>query len=177
MITGPVIKSREEVMELTLTDPGLTRTMEHLAETKKKNSTKSRRRLRTASGRFPADPHVFYISAMHRLINWLSGHLFEGIAFDTKGFEKVRQASQRGCLISCPATKVTWTTSSLTPHLSNITCNPRASPTGENLSFWPLGPIFRGSGVSHPAPVPGRQTLCRGPPHLHQDPDQNRLQP
>ena len=36
VITGPVMKSREEVMELTLTDPALTRVMEHLAETKKK---------------------------------------------------------------------------------------------------------------------------------------------
>jgi len=32
---------------------------------------------------------------MHRLVSWLSRHLFEGIAFDTKGFDKVRLASQR----------------------------------------------------------------------------------
>ena len=47
----------------------------------------------------------FYVSTMHRLVSWLSRHLFDGIAFDTKGFDKVRQASQRGSLIFVPCHK------------------------------------------------------------------------
>jgi glycerol-3-phosphate O-acyltransferase len=147
VITGPVMKSREEVMELTLTDPALTRSMEHLAETEKKKLAKIKKTAQDYFWEISADPHVFYISSMHRLVSWLSKHLFDGIIFDTKGFERVRQASQRGSLIFVPCHK---------SHLDYLILNnliykhhmqsPRIA-AGKNLSFWPLGPIFRGSGA------------------------------
>jgi glycerol-3-phosphate O-acyltransferase len=147
VITGPVIKSREEVMEITLTDPALTRAMEHLAETEKKKLAKIKRTAQDYFWEISADPNAFYISAMHRLVNWLSQHLFEGIVFDTLGFEKVREASQRGILIFVPCHK---------SHLDYLILNnlifqhhmqsPRIA-AGKNLSFWPLGSIFRGSGA------------------------------
>jgi glycerol-3-phosphate O-acyltransferase len=147
VITGPVIKSREEVMELTLTDPALTQTMEHLAETEKKKLYKIKKTAQDYFWEMSADPHVFYISTMHRIVNWLGKHLFDGIAFDTAGFEKVREASQRGCLIFVPCHK---------SHLDYLILNnlifqhhmqsPRIA-AGKNLSFWPLGPFFRGAGA------------------------------
>jgi glycerol-3-phosphate O-acyltransferase len=147
VITGPVMKSREEVMELTLTDPALTRSMEHLAETEKKKLSKIKKTAQDYFWEISSDPHAFYISSMHQLVSWLSKHLFDGIIFDTKGFEKVRQASQRGSLIFVPCHK---------SHLDYLILNnliykhhmqsPRIA-AGKNLSFWPLGPIFRGSGA------------------------------
>ncbi|MFZ5449426.1 MAG: 1-acyl-sn-glycerol-3-phosphate acyltransferase [Thermodesulfobacteriota bacterium] len=147
VIIGPVVKSREEVMELTLTDPALTHSMEHLAETEKKKLAKIKKTAQDYFWEISADPNVFYTSAMHRLVNWLSQHLFDGIAFDTQGFEKVREANQRGNLIFVPCHK---------SHLDYLILNnlifqhhlqsPRIA-AGKNLSFWPLGPIFRGSGA------------------------------
>jgi glycerol-3-phosphate O-acyltransferase len=147
VITGPVMKSREEVMELTLTDPALTHAIEHLAETEKKKLAKIKKTAQDYFWEISTDPHAFYISAMHRIVTWLSRHLFDGIAFDTQGFEKVRQASQRGSLIFVPCHK---------SHLDYLILNnlifqhhmqsPRIA-AGKNLSFWPLGPIFRGSGA------------------------------
>ena len=147
VITGPVVKSREEVMELTLTDPALSRSMEHLAETEKKKLAKIKKTAQDYFWEMSADSSVFYTSSMHRLVNWLSQHLFEGIVFDEKGFEKVREANQRGVLIFMPCHK---------SHLDYLILNnlifqhhmqsPRIA-AGKNLSFWPLGPIFRGSGA------------------------------
>ena len=147
VITGPVIKSREEVMELTLTDPGLTRSMEHLAETEKKKLYKIKKTAQDYFWEISADSNVFYINAMHRMVTWLSEHLFDGIAFDTEGFEKVREAGQQGSLIFVPCHK---------SHLDYLILNnliyqhhmqPPRIAAGKNLSFWPLGPIFRGSGA------------------------------
>jgi glycerol-3-phosphate O-acyltransferase len=147
VITGPVMKSREEVMELTLTDPALTRTMEHLAETEKKKLDKIKKTAQDYFLEISADPHVVYTNGMHRIVSWLSKHLFDGIAFDTQGFDRVRAASQRGGLIFVPCHK---------SHLDYLILNnlifqhhmqsPRIA-AGKNLSFWPLGPIFRGSGA------------------------------
>ncbi len=147
VITGPVVKSREEVLELTLTDPGLTRTMELLAETEKKKLYKIKNTAQDYFWEISADSNLICINVMHRLVSWLSEHLFEGIAFDAEGFEKVRKAGQKGCLIFVPCHK---------SHLDYLILNnliyehhmqsPRIA-AGKNLSFWPLGPIFRGSGA------------------------------
>jgi glycerol-3-phosphate O-acyltransferase len=147
VITGPVVKSREEMLELTLTDPGLTRTMELLAETEKKKLSKIKNSAQDYFWEISADSNIFYINVMHRLVSWLSEHLFDGIAFDTEGFERVRKAGQKGCLIFVPCHK---------SHLDYLILNnliyqhhmqsPRIA-AGKNLSFWPLGPVFRGSGA------------------------------
>ncbi len=147
VITGPVMKSREEVMELTLTDPALTRSMEHLAETEKKKLAKIKKTAQDYYWEMSADPHFFYINSMLKLVDWLSQHLFDGVVFDAQGFEKVREASQRGPLIFVPCHK---------SHLDYLILNnliyqhhmqPPRIAAGKNLSFWPLGPIFRGSGA------------------------------
>ena len=147
IITGPVIKSREEVMELTLTDPVLTSSMEHLAETEKKKLAKIKKTAQDYFWEMSADPHFFFINSMLRVVDWLSKHLFDGIVFDAKGFEKAREASQRGPLIFVPCHK---------SHLDYLILNnliykhhmqPPRIAAGKNLSFWPLGPIFRGSGA------------------------------
>jgi glycerol-3-phosphate O-acyltransferase len=147
VITGPVMKSRGEVMELTLTDPALTRTMEHVAETKKKKLAKIKKTAQDYFWEMSADPHNFYIQTMRRMIDWLTRHLFDRVVFDTVGFERLRQAGKRGVLIFVPCHK---------SHLDYLILNnliyqhhmqsPRIA-AGKNLSFWPLGPIFRGSGV------------------------------
>jgi glycerol-3-phosphate O-acyltransferase len=84
---------------------------------------------------------------MLRVVAWLTEHLFDGIAFDTEGFEKVREAGQKGPLIFVPCHK---------SHLDYLILNnliyqhhmqPPRIAAGKNLSFWPLGPLFRGSGA------------------------------
>ena len=147
MITGPVIKSREEVMELTLTDPALTRTMEHLAETEKKKLYKIKKDAQDYFWEISADWSQLCINLMNYVVKWLSQHLFDGITFDEEGFERVREAGQRGSLIFVPCHK---------SHLDYLLLNnliylhhmhPPRIAAGKNLSFWPLGPLFRGSGA------------------------------
>jgi glycerol-3-phosphate O-acyltransferase len=147
VITGPVVKSREEVLELTLTDPGLTRTMVTLAETEKKKLSKIKNSAQDYFWEISSDFNIVYINAMLRLVSWLSEHLFDGIAFDIEGFEKVREADQKGCLVFVPCHK---------SHLDYLILNnliyqhhmqPPRIAAGKNLSFWPLGPVFRGSGA------------------------------
>lgn len=147
VITGPVIKSREEFLELTLTDSGLTGFMEHLAETEKKKLPKIKN---TAQGYFweiASDFNVLYLHAFDRILSWLWQGLFEGIVWDEAGFEKVREAGQRGNLIFIPCHK---------SHIDYLILNhfiyrnhlqqPRIA-AGKNLAFWPLGHFFRNTGA------------------------------
>lgn len=147
MITGPVIKSREEVLELTLTDPGLTRFMEHLAETEKKKLSKVKKTAQDYFWEISADFNVFLVNIMDRVVRWLSRNLFDGIVFDTEGFERIREAGQKGTLIFVPCHKSHLDYLILNYCIYEHNMHPPRVAAGKNLAFWPLGWIFRDSGA------------------------------
>ncbi len=147
LITGPIIKSREEVLELTLTDPGLTRAMEHLAEAEKKKLYKIKKDAQDFFWEISTNWNQFYTNILLYLIHWIEVHLFDGIGFDTEGFERLKEAGQRGRLIFVPCHKSHLDYLILNNQLFQHHMHPPHIAAGKNLSFWPLGPIFRGSGA------------------------------
>jgi glycerol-3-phosphate O-acyltransferase len=147
LVTGPVVKTREELMEITLTDPGLTSFMERLAETEKKKLPKIKKTAQDYFWEMAADWNLLVIPFMNRLVRWLSRTLFEDVFFDLEGFEKVREASQRGTLIFIPCHKSHIDYLLLNNLMYQHYLHPPRIAAGKNLSFWPLGPIFRGSGA------------------------------
>ncbi len=147
MVTGPVIKSREEIMELTLTDPGLTQFMEHLAETEKKKLSKIKKTAQDYFWEMAADWNLIIVPIMNRAVRWLTRSLFEDVFFDLEGFEKVREAGQRGNLIFIPCHKSHIDYLLLNNLLYQHYLHPPRIAAGKNLAFWPLGFIFRGAGA------------------------------
>ncbi len=147
IVTGPVTKTREELMELTLTDPGLTRFMEHLAETENKKLPKIKKTAQDYFWEMAADFNLMVIAMMNRTVRWLSRTLFEDVFFDLEGFEKVREVGQRGTLIFIPCHKSHIDYLLLNNLMYQNYLHPPRIAAGKNLSFWPLGPIFRGSGA------------------------------
>jgi glycerol-3-phosphate O-acyltransferase len=147
MITGPVIKSREEFLELTLTDPGLTRFMEHLAETEKKKLYKIKKTAQDYFWEIAADFNIFYLNIFDRLLTWLWQGLFEGVVWDDAGFEKVREAGQRGNLVFIPCHKSHIDSMILTHLIFQHHLHPPRIAAGKNLAFWPLGHFSRKLGA------------------------------
>jgi glycerol-3-phosphate O-acyltransferase len=147
LVTGPVIKTREEIMELTLTDPGLTAFMEHLSVTEKKKLAKIKKTAQDYFWEMAADWNLIIVPFMNRMVHWLSRTLFEGIYFDYEGFEKVREAGHRGSLIFIPCHKSHIDYLLLNNLLYQHHLHPPRIAAGKNLAFWPLGPLFRGAGA------------------------------
>ncbi len=147
VVTGPVNKSREELMELTLTDPGLTAFMEHLAATEKKKLSKIKKNAQDYFWEMAADWNLMIVPFMNRMVQWLSRTLFDGVFFDNEGFEKVKEAGQRGTLIFIPCHKSHLDYLLLNNLLYQHYLHPPRIAAGKNLAFWPLGPIFRGAGA------------------------------
>ena len=147
LVTGPVTKSREEFLELTLTDPGLTRFMEHLAVAEKKKLSKVKKTAQDHFWEISADFNAFIVSSMMRTVKWLSQRFFDGITFDSQGFEKVREAGEQGSLVFIPCHKSHLDYLILNHLIYSNNMHPPRIAAGKNLSFWPLGPIFRGCGA------------------------------
>ena len=147
MITGPVIKSREEFLELTLTDPGLTRFMEHLAQTEKKKLYKIKKTAQDYFWEISSDFNIFYLNVFDRVLSWMWQGLFEDVVWDEAGFEKVRAAGQRGNLIFIPCHKSHIDYLILNHLIFRHHLHPPRIAAGKNLAFWPLGHFFRKVGV------------------------------
>uniref|UniRef100_A0A7C3V6P3 Glycerol-3-phosphate acyltransferase n=1 Tax=Desulfobacca acetoxidans TaxID=60893 RepID=A0A7C3V6P3_9BACT len=147
LVTGPVIKSREELMEITLTDPGLTRFMEHLAETEKKKLSKIKKTAQDYFWEMAADWNLIIVPLMNRLVSWLSRTLFEGVYFDLEGFEKVKEAGHKGTLIFIPCHKSHIDYLLLNNLIYQHYLHPPRIAAGKNLAFWPIGNLFRGAGA------------------------------
>jgi glycerol-3-phosphate O-acyltransferase len=64
-----------------------------------------------------------------------------------EGFEKVREAGQRGNLIFVPCHKSHIDYLLLNNLMYQHYMHPPRIAAGKNLAFWPLGPFFRGSGA------------------------------
>ncbi len=135
-------------MELTLTDPGLTRSHGAPGRTEKKKLYKIKKDAQDYFWEISADWNQFDHRDAHEPHgHWLSRHFFDGIVFDAEGFERVKEAGQRGSLIFVPCHKSHLDYLLLNNLIYQHHMHPPRIAAGKNLSFWPLGPLFRGSGA------------------------------
>ena len=91
--------------------------------------------------------NVNYIRVLSHLLNLIFNRIYDGIAVDEAGLGRVIEASRRGPVIFCPSHRshidylvlsyVLWRHRITPPHIA----------AGANLSFFPLGHIFRKSGA------------------------------
>lgn len=147
VITGPLVKSAEEFMELTLTDAKLTSFMEHLAEVGNQKLWKIKKQAQSYFLEIAADYNVFYVQMSIRILTWVWQNIFDGITLDQEGLEKIRQVSKEGTLIYVPCHKshVDYLILNYLLYQNNI--HPPRIAAGKNLTFWPMGPIARKLGA------------------------------
>ncbi|MFP3868331.1 MAG: 1-acyl-sn-glycerol-3-phosphate acyltransferase [Desulfobacteraceae bacterium] len=147
VITGPVIRSSEELMELTLTDPCLNKFMEHMAEVENKKLSKIKKTARSYFREIASDYNLFYIHLMDRMLTWVWQNIFDGISLDPESLEKIREISQHGTLVYVPCHKSHADYLILNHLLYQNNIHPPRIAAGKNLAFWPMGTIFRKSGA------------------------------
>ncbi len=147
VITGPVIKSMEEFMELTLTDPALNGFMEHMAEVENQKIAKIKKKAQSYFLEIASDYNALLVQLADKTLHWVWQNIFEGISLDEAEIERIRQASLHGTLIYVPCHKshIDYLMLSYIIYRNNL--HPPRIAAGKNLAFWPLGTIFRKLGA------------------------------
>ncbi len=146
-VIGPQIKTKQEITEDILTDKYL---QEYLADySSKENKTLAQTRKKTAAyiNEIAANYNIKAIQVSYIILTWVFKHIFDGVVIDQEGLAKVKEASKESPLIFVPCHKshldyllipyVMFANKMPTPHIA----------AGKNLSFWPLGPLFRACGA------------------------------
>jgi len=146
-ITGPVRKSREELKESILTTERFQRFMETYAENRDIPIQQVRRKADGYIEEIAANYRPAFIKVASVMVGWIVRAMFDGFTTNHDVLNRVRNMSQKSPLLLIPSHKshidylildyVLYHNNLPVPHIA----------AGKNLSFWPMGPIFRSGGA------------------------------
>jgi glycerol-3-phosphate O-acyltransferase len=95
----------------------------------------------------PAAPHAQSLSIYNHGLRFLWYKLYKGFDLNNNGFDAMREASKKGSLLLLPCHRshvdyliLSWLMQQYKLPIPHIAA-------GRNLSFWPMGPIFRRGGA------------------------------
>ncbi|MCD6273976.1 MAG: 1-acyl-sn-glycerol-3-phosphate acyltransferase [Deltaproteobacteria bacterium] len=146
-ITGPVQKSKQEIKENILTGERLQGFMKQYAAKHKQKIWDVHKQ---------ADSHIEEIAARYNsnlvglfaiVVRWILRFMFDGVTVNYEMLARIKAASQKGPLIFIPCHKshIDYLILSYIMLKKNMP-GPHIA-AGKNLSFWPLGPLFRIGGA------------------------------
>jgi len=146
-ITGPVLKTTDEMKENILTSERLQNFMEHYSGSRDIPIQTVHKKANAFLDEIAAKYNMVIIKTASVLITWILNTMFDGVAVDEKGLSKIKSISKKGPLILIPCHKshIDYLILSYLLYHNNMPCPHVAA--GKNLSFWPMGPLFRGAGA------------------------------
>lgn len=146
-IIGPTLKTHEEIKENILTNPRLREYMAQYAENKNLPPYKVYREADEYLDEIAARFSMNITRILSAVVRWLTNVMFEGISINTEAMNRIKGLSRRGplVLIPCHKSHIDYLVISYIMFHNDMPCPLIAA--GKNLSFWPLGPLFRGAGA------------------------------
>jgi glycerol-3-phosphate O-acyltransferase len=146
-ITGPVLKPVAELKEHILTSKRLRSFMEQHAQKRDIPLYKVYKKADGYIDEIASDFNVGVVKFGEVVIRWFFNLMFEGISVNHDVLNRVKTKARQGNLILIPCHKshIDYLMLSYMLWTHNMPCPQIAA--GQNLSFWPLGPFFRGGGA------------------------------
>jgi len=146
-ITGPTLKSRLEIQEEMLTNREVQKIITDCSDEANLSLLQAHKQAVDFLDEIAADYNPTIIRMYDIVLRWMFKNIFEGMVIDYKGLDRIRRVSKKGPLILVPCHKshLDYLIISWVFLINNMPCPLIAA--GKNLSFWPLGPIFRGGGA------------------------------
>ena len=147
VVLGPVMKSRQQLKELVLKEDDVIKSISKIGDGSPRKLKQTRKKADEYFDEIAADFNITYVQFFDIALTWLWKKIFEGVDVDEEGLALVRKSAR-----SCPVVYVP----SHKSHVDYLVLNhllyrhhmhvPRVA-AGKNLSFWPMGYIFRKSGA------------------------------
>ena len=146
-ITGPTIKTPEEIKQEILTGEELRQFMGTYAERREMTIFQTHREALGYVDEIAANYSPSFINIVHRVMERFLDTLFESVTFSPEALSAIKRVSRKGPIIFMPAHK-----SHMDSLLLSFTLYDNHMPcphifAGKNLAFWPMGPLFRRVGA------------------------------
>ncbi|MFP4040681.1 MAG: 1-acyl-sn-glycerol-3-phosphate acyltransferase [Desulfosudaceae bacterium] len=146
-VTGPVLKSREEIKESIMAGQRLQTFIDDFTKQENRPIREVNREAYDYLDEIAANYSMNWVMIYDFILTWMLNHIFDGMVVDQEGVAELKKATENAPLIFVPTHKshLDYLVLSYVLYYQNIACPHIAA--GKNLSFWPLGPIFRGGGA------------------------------
>ena len=146
-ILGPVIKRRQEMMEQVLYHHNILDLIQEMSRQEGIPERKLRKKAFKYFREIAPDFSIITIKHFDRILKFMFSRIFSGIEYDMNELKKIREAARRGPVILVPAHKSNMDALILSCIFYREKIVPPHVLAGANLSFFPMGTIFRKSGA------------------------------
>ena len=145
VVWGPLLLPKRQVRRRALQDDEVRSVIRELAATGRQPESQLWRQAEKYFDEMAANFHGIYFSFLEFVFNRIWPRLFQG--FEYSGLERVLDTMRRHpvVLVPCHRSHFDYVIISYIFHLNFM--SPPHIAAGINLSFWPLGPLFRGAGA------------------------------
>ena len=146
-ITGPLLKSRVELKEHILTGDRLQQFMNRYAKSRNIPRQQVHKEADAYLEEIAANYSTGFVKIASFAVRKLIDLMFEEVSVNTEVLQRIRRMSQGGPLILMPCHKshIDYLILSYTLYMHNLPVPHIAA--GKNLSFWPMGTMFRAGGA------------------------------
>lgn len=146
-VTGPAEKPPDRVREEIVRSPKLQNAIKHVSDGKGEDRRALNERALGMLKKLQASPDGATIGALAVLLDRVFHRIYAGIDVDKEGLARVREACKEGTVVLLPSHKshIDYLVVSYVFYEENIQLPLIAA--GDNLSFFPLGPVFRRAGA------------------------------
>jgi glycerol-3-phosphate O-acyltransferase len=146
-ILGPARKPADRQREETIRSPKLQKVIADMAgEGEKERAVITARAMAMLRG-LQADLDMNAIAALDQVVARAAAHLFSGVEVDEPGLERLRELSKEGTLVLLPSHKSHMDYVMLAWILYRHRLPLPLIAAGDNLDFFPMGPLFRRAGA------------------------------
>jgi glycerol-3-phosphate O-acyltransferase len=146
-ITGPVRKTRQELKESILTGSRFQQFMDTYSKNRELPMHEVRKKADAYIEEIAAGYNPAYIKIYSAIVGWIIRTIFDGVTINNNALNKIKRLSLKGPLILIPCHKshIDYLILSYLLYHNNMPVPLVAA--GKNLSFWPMGPMFRSGGA------------------------------
>lgn len=146
-MVGPAQKPADRVREEVLRGPRLQAVIRELAGTGEEGRALLERKARRILAGLQAEPDPATLRGLEMLADTLASRVYAGIDVDREGLERVREAARRGSLVLLPSHKSHVDYLMMSWVLRKNALQLPVVAAGDNLAFFPIGPLFRRAGA------------------------------
>ena len=146
-ISGPPLPSRNRMVTQLLEDQDLRKFLEEMSQNFQKPVDELVRKARNYASEIASDLRPSYVKQWERVLRWVWQSLYDGVDVNEKAQQRLRRIARNYPIVYVPSHKSHIDYFLLSYILFEMNLPLPLVAAGTNLSFWPVGPIFRRSGA------------------------------
>jgi glycerol-3-phosphate O-acyltransferase len=146
-ILGPTRKPADRVAEAVIRSPKLQKVIADLAGEGSKERAVINARAQAMVHELQANLDMNAVAALDQVVSYGASRMFSAIEVDEEGIERVRQLAKDGTIVFLPSHKSHMDYVALAWILYRHRLPMPLIAAGDNLNFFPLGPVFRRAGA------------------------------